>query len=83
MLPNRIVRVLWPIRLLRFLLGIEMIEVAEELIKTMHGGQVFILVPEMILAERCCRVTHWLDRLRDGHIHLLQTHRHAWETYFR
>jgi hypothetical protein len=54
------------VRIFRFIFGIQMIEVAEELVETMHGGQEFIAIPEMILAELSGRVSLWLQKLGDG-----------------
>src|SRR5258708_18192357 len=45
------------VRIFRLIFGIQMIEIAKELIETVHGGQEFIAVPEMILAELSGRVS--------------------------
>ena len=44
-------RILWVVRIFRLFLSVEVIEVAEELIKPVLGGQKFIAIPEMVLAE--------------------------------
>ena len=49
--PRPECRVLRIIRMLRFVLGIQMIEVAEELVETMHCRQEFVAITEMVLAE--------------------------------
>jgi len=44
----------------RFLLGIQVIKVAEELVKAMHCRQKFVLVTEMVLAELTGGIAEWL-----------------------
>ena len=44
-------RILRIVRILGLLLGIEVIEVAEELVEAMHCGQKFVLIPQMVFAE--------------------------------
>src|SRR5580704_6559413 len=41
---------------LRLLLGVEVVEIAKELVEAVIRGQVFIQVAQMILAELSCRV---------------------------
>ena len=54
--------------LLRLLLGIEVIEVAEELVEAVHGRQKFVAVAEMVLAELAGGVAERLQQLGDGHV---------------
>src|SRR6185503_19466789 len=56
----RIVRILW------FFFRVEVIEVAEELIKPMFSRQELILVAKVILAKLTCRVTERFKDLGDG-----------------
>ena len=42
--------VLWVVRVFRFLFGIQVIQVAKELIKAMIGRQVFVTITQVILA---------------------------------
>src|ERR1700733_3441852 len=42
---------LWPVRAFRFLLGVEVVKVAEEFVKAMNGGQVLVAIAQVILAE--------------------------------
>ena len=49
-------------------LGIEVIEVAEELVEAMHGGQEFVAVAEMVLAELPGRIALRLQQLSNGRI---------------
>ena len=65
-------RIFWVIRVFRVFLGIEVIEVAEELIEAMHGRQVFIAVAEMVLAELAGGIAERLERLGDSDIARLQ-----------
>jgi hypothetical protein len=49
-------RVLRIVDVLRLLLGVEMVEVAEELVESVHGGQELVAVAEMVLAELAGRI---------------------------
>ena len=44
-------RVLEVVRILRLLLGVEVVERAEELVEAVRGGQVLVAVAEVVLAE--------------------------------
>ena len=61
-------RVLRVVGILGLFLGVEVIEVAEELIEAMHRRQVLVAIAEMVLAELAGRVTEALEHLRDGHV---------------
>src|SRR5579871_2728985 len=50
----RVVGVFW------LLLGVQMVEVAEELIEAVDGRQELVAVAEMVLAELAGGVTEWL-----------------------
>ena len=52
----------------RFVLGIQMVETAEELVEAMDGRQEFIAVAEVVLAELCGRVALWLEQFGDGRV---------------
>ena len=54
------------------MLGVEMVERAEELVETVRGGQGFIGVAEMVFAELRSHVALRLEQLGDGHITRLQ-----------
>ena len=56
------------IPLLRFFLGIEVIQVAEELIEAVHRRQMLILVAEVVLAELAGAVAEGLEQAGDGRI---------------
>ena len=64
-------RVLRVVPVFRLLLGIEVIEVAEELIEAMLRGQVFVAVALVVLAELAGGVTVALHHRGDGHVRLL------------
>ena len=58
------------VRILRLVLGIEMVEIAEEFVEAVHGRQEFVAVAEMVLAELAGRIAlrlragrRWSDRL--------------------
>ncbi len=44
-------RVLGIVRQFRLFFGVQVIEVAEELVESVHGRQVFIAIAEMVFAE--------------------------------
>ena len=58
--------------MLRFILGIQMIEVSKEHIEAMHRRQELVAVAEMVLAELTGRVTLRLEQLGDCRIFLRQ-----------
>ena len=69
--------VFWPVRALGFFLGIEVVQVAEELVKTMVGRQVFVAVPQVVFTELRGGIALGLERLGNGDITFLQAHRRA------
>ena len=73
--PNslRKVRILRVVLVFRFLFGVEVIQVAEELVEAVVGGQKLILVPQVILAELAGRVPLRLQQGGDGRVLLLQS----------
>jgi hypothetical protein len=60
---------------LRLFLGVEVVEVAEELVEAVHGGQEPVLVAQVILAELAGRVPVVLEQLGDGRVLRLQADR--------
>ena len=58
--------------MLRLVLGVEVVEVAEELIEAVHGGQELVAVAEMVLAELTGHVAERLQEVGDGRIRGLQ-----------
>ena len=65
-------RVLRDSPVFRLLLGIEVIEVAEELVEAVYGRQKFVAVAEMVLAELAGGVAERLEQLGDGGVFVLQ-----------
>ncbi|GAC1403621.1 MAG: hypothetical protein NVS4B6_13630 [Mycobacterium sp.] len=59
-----------------------MIQVAEEFVEAVRGGQKFIAVAEVILAELAGRVALRLQRRRDGRVFGLQSERRAGQAHF-
>ena len=57
-----------PVRLLRLLLRVQVVEVAEELVEAVHGRQELVQVAEMVLAELPGRVAERLQQLGDRHV---------------
>src|SRR5215467_1227159 len=67
----------------RFLFRIQVIQVAEELVETMHGRQVFIPIAEMVLAELTGGVPERLEGFGDCRILFLKSDRCAGHPDFR
>src|SRR3546814_805366 len=61
-------RILRVVAVLRLLLGVEVIEVAEELVEAVRGRQELVAVAEVVLAELPGGVAELLERGRDGHV---------------
>ena len=59
---RRVVAQLW------LLLGVEVVEVAEELVEAVDGRQVLVAVAEVVLAELAGRIAERLEQLGDGRI---------------
>ena len=70
-------RVLRIVRQLRLFLGVEVIEVAVELVEAVDGGQELVAVAQMVLAELAGRVALRLQQLGDRRIFLAQAQRGA------
>jgi hypothetical protein len=69
--------VLWPIRTFGLFFGIEMIEVAEELVEAMIGRQILVPIAEVVLAELGGRIAEGLERLGNGDVAVLEPHRRS------
>ena len=54
--------------MLRLLLSVQVVEVAEELIEAVVGGQVLVAVTEVVLAELACRVALGLEHAGDRRV---------------
>ncbi len=65
-------RVLRVVRQLRLFLGVEMVEIAVELVEAMRGRQELVLVAEMVLAELASRVALGLQELGDRRVLLAE-----------
>ena len=70
-------RILRIVHLLEFLLGVEVIEIAEELVESVHGGQVLVAVAEVVLAELSGGVAEGLEHFRQRRRFRLQAERCA------
>ena len=65
-------RIFEVVGVLRLLLGVEVIQRAEELVETVGGGQRFVGIAEVVLAELGGHVALVLEQLGDGDIARLQ-----------
>ena len=70
------------VRVLGLVLGIQMIEIAEELVKTVDRRQKLIAVAEMVLAELSGHVTLRLEQLGERRVFLRQPLLRSWQAYF-
>ena len=57
-----------PVRQLRLLLGIQVVEVAEELVEAVHGREELVLVAQMVLAELSGGIAQRLEQLSDRRV---------------
>ncbi|MNP03154.1 hypothetical protein D3C76_950290 [compost metagenome] len=69
--------ILRPVGALRLLLGVQVVEVAEELVEAVIGRQEFVAVAQVVLAELTGRVALRLERLGDGDVAVLDADRRA------
>ena len=74
-------RVLWVVRVFGFFLGIEMVEVAKELVEAVHRREKFVLVSQMILAELTRGVPERLQEFRNGWIFRTNTDVGTWHPH--
>jgi hypothetical protein len=63
------------VRHLRLLLGVQVVEVAEELVEAVRGRQELVQVAEVVLAELPGRVPERLEQLGDRRVLRLQADR--------
>ena len=64
--------VLRVIRVLRFILGVQVIEVAEKLVEAVHRRQKLVAIAEMVLAELPGRIALRLEQVGNGRVFLRQ-----------
>ena len=76
-------RVLRIVRQLRLLLGVEVVEVAEELVEAVDRRQRLVAVADVVLAELPRGVAETLEQAADRRIELAHAHRRAGEADFR
>jgi hypothetical protein len=67
------VGILGIVRVFRLFLGIQVIKIAKELVETVNGGQVFVSIAEMVLAELSGDVAKRFQQLGNGRIFFLDT----------
>ena len=80
--PN-LARYAWILRVvgqLRLFLGIQVIEVAEEFVETVHRRERWIAITHMVLAELARGIAEILEQAADGRIQLAHAHRRAGES---
>jgi hypothetical protein len=75
--------VLGIVRKFRFFLGIEVVEIADELVEAVHGRQKLVSVTKVILAELASGVAQGLEQLGDGRIFLHYAQIGAWQPHLR
>jgi len=52
-----------------------MVKDTVEFVEAMNGGEVFIAITQMVLANLCRRITHGFEQLRNGGVTILETFR--------
>ena len=57
----------------RFLHGVEVVQDAVELVEAVDGGQIFVAVAQMVLADLRRRIAKRFEQLGDGRVGVLQT----------
>ena len=70
--------VLGIIHILRFLLGIHVIEVAEEFIEAKHRRQEFVAIAEMVLAIFKSHVAESLEQIGERGLRMQSVKQHSW-----
>ena len=65
-------RILWVDLVFRFLLGVKVVEIAEELVEAVHRGKELVAVAEVVLAELAGGIAQWLQQIGNGGILFLQ-----------
>jgi hypothetical protein len=60
-----------------FFFGVQVVEIAEELVEAVHRRQVLVPIAEMVLAELAGGVAERLQQLGDGRVFLLKSNRGA------
>ena len=70
-------RILGIVGQLRLLLGVEVVEVAEELVEAVDRGQRFVAIADVVLAELAGGVAEVLEQAADRGIELAHAHRGA------
>ncbi len=76
-------RVLRIVGQFRFFLGVEMVQIAEELVEAVHGRQRFIAIANVVLAELARGIPEVLEQPADRGIQLTHAHRRAGEAHLR
>ena len=69
------------VHFLGFLLGVQVIQVAEELVEAVHGRQVLVAITEVVLAELAGAIAERLERLGDGDVLGLDAQLRAGKTH--
>ena len=70
------------VRIFRVFLGIQMVQIAEELIESMNGRQKSVLVAKMVLPELAGCVSERFEQLGDSRVFSLKTDRRARQPNF-
>jgi len=69
--------------ILRILLGIEVVEIAEEFVEAMYRRQILVAIAEMVFAELAGCIAERLQQLVDRRVSCLQTNGRAGNAHFR
>lgn len=69
-------RVLRVVRVLRLLFGVQVVEIAEEFIESVDGGEELVKISHVVLAELAGRIPQGLEEIRDRRVFRLQPEVH-------
>ena len=75
--PRKECRVFRVVRQFRFFLGVQVVEVAVELVEAVHSGKELVAVAKMVLAELSGCIAERLEQLGNRRVFLLQPERGA------
>src|SRR5258705_13880301 len=67
----------------RLFFRIQVIQIAEKLVESMHGRQEFIAISEVVLAKLAGSVAERLEQFSDSRVFALQSHCGAWHSNLR
>jgi len=74
-------RIFWIIGIFRLFFSIQVVEVTEELIETMHRRQILILIPKMVFTKLAGSIPQRFQQFRDGRVFIGHTNISTWHPH--